>query len=160
MKILLYLKPAGHIVQNPSLQMRNWASEVTCLTSHGCLVTPLRPEPRPLYSQHGEHSSQPQLHSLLFLKGSVCINGPLSATRKLLCNQAADYKFTFLQDKVWTPTSEKRDRALPWLPLAWANCPLLGHRGTSINSMFKRETEPLRVPRGSMRNKGGMQRYW
>lgn len=77
---------------------------------------------RLLYPQCGAHSSQPQLHSLLFFKGSVCVNNQFSTT------QAAVEPGLWLQvyfspeqgvnDHIWEA------RGSP--SMAWGNCPLLG----------------------------------
>lgn len=65
------------------LKKQNWAkSDLFHTTSYW--VTNPRPESRPLYSQCGAHSSQPQRHSLLFFKGSVCVTDRFN-TRASCC---------------------------------------------------------------------------
>lgn len=139
MRILPYQKSLGHTVQNPSLQMQNWA-QVT--TPHGMAIwwqiQDQKCKPLPLTAVHIllKHNC---IHFCYSKEVSAWMTG--LAPPKLLWNQVPDYKLTSPQDKVWKTTSEKLEEVLPWCPQAWGNRPLLGYSGSSYNCAFYRETE-------------------
>lgn len=133
----------SHTIQNPHCRCR---IELTWPAYHHKAVwwQIQGQKHRPLYPQCGAHSSQPQLLSPVFFKGSVCVNDQLNTT------QAAVEPDPWLQvyfspeqgvnDHIWEARGSPE--------MAWGNCPLLGYRGSSFTCASNGETEP---PSNSLR---------